>query len=122
MENDHAAYTTAIADGTAAEQQANELVDRISKRLSPLFNNWKRYCLSGLPDEGIPHILTKLGNPFNRIRQQIDVGSMIDDLGKLQSCMAKYAGAMETAMAARGRIPADQQTQLLPPPWHFSDL
>src|ERR1700761_1169074 len=113
MGDDFATYSRAIADYKAAEQQANEVIERIRNILSPLFTNWKRYCLSGLAEE-IPHILTKLGSPVNR--QQINVSSINDDLGKLQSCMAKHAEAMETAMAARGRIPADQQAQLLPVP------
>jgi hypothetical protein len=117
MENDFALYSRALLEGNAAEQEANELVDRITKILSPL-SDWKRYCLSGLPEE-IPHVLTKLGSPLNRNRQQIFVGSIVDDLQKLQSSMAKYAEATETAMEARGRMPADQQKQLAPPPWQF---
>jgi hypothetical protein len=91
MENDFASYSRALDAGNAAEQEANELVDRIRKLLSPLFADWKRYCLSGLPEE-IPHVLTKLGSPFNRNRQQIYVGSIVDDLQKLQSSMAKSPG------------------------------
>ena len=117
MGDDFGTYSRAVADCKTAEQQANDIVERIKTILSPLFVDWKRYCLSGLPEE-TPHILTKLGSPINR--QQIYVGSINDDLGKLQSSMAKYAVAIETAMDARGRIPADQQAQLLPAPWHLS--
>jgi hypothetical protein len=117
MEDDFGTYSRAVAALKAAEQQANEVVEKIKNALSPLFVDWKRYCLSGLPEE-TPHILTKLGSPINR--QQIYVGTLNDDLGKLQSSMAKYAEAVETASDARGRMPADQQAQLAPAPWHLS--
>jgi hypothetical protein len=117
MEDDFAAYTKAVSAVEAAEQQGNEMTQRIKSILSPLFSDWRDYCLSGLSEE-TPHILTKLGSPVNR--KQIYVGSIIDDLKKLQSSMAKYAEAMEAAMAAHGRIPVDQRTQLRPAPWHVS--
>jgi hypothetical protein len=107
MEDDFAAYTKAVSAVEAAEQQGNEMTQRIKSILSPLFSDWRDYCLSGLSEE-TPHILTKLGSPVNR--KQIYVGSIIDDLKKLQSSMAKYAEAMEAAMAAHGRIPVDQRT------------
>lgn len=118
MEDDFTTYTKAVSACEAAEQHGNEMTQRIKSTLSPLFSDWRDYCLSGLPDEETPHILTKLGSPVNR--KQIDVGSIVDELKKLQSSMAEYAEAMETAMAAYGRIPIDQRTQLRPAPWHVS--
>jgi hypothetical protein len=118
MEDDFGTYSQAIADYKAAEQQGNEVAEKIKNILSPLFTHWKHYCLSGLP-EPTPAILTKLGSPLNHRRKQIDVGSINADLCNLQSYMAKFAEAMETAMNARGRIPPDQQAQLLPPPWQI---
>ena len=65
------------------------------------------------------------GDMENRIKEcplgrQIDGGSIIDDLGKLQSSMANYAEAIETAMAAHGQIPLEQRVVLAPAPWHVS--
>jgi hypothetical protein len=109
-------YSKSVADCEAADQQGNEIVQRIQDILSPLFSNWKRCRLAGL-SEDTPHILTKLGGPN---RQQVFVGSIMDDLTNLQSSMVKYAEAIETAMAAHGRIPANERAQLRPAPWHVS--
>lgn len=118
MGEDFGTYSKAVADCKAADQKGDEIVERIKSILSPLFSDWRGYYLSGLPDEETPRILTKLGSGVNR--KQIYVGSIIDDLKELQSSMAKYAEAMETAMAAHGRIPVDQRTELRPAPWHIS--
>jgi hypothetical protein len=116
MGDDFGDFAKAVADYKVAEREGNEVVERIKNILSPLYGDWSRYYLSGLPDE-TPHIFTKLGSPVNR--KPIYVGSLSEDLGKLQSSMTKCAEAMEMGMAASGRIPADLRASLALPPWHL---